>query len=113
MEQLLQTLPTKIYGFYERILLAIPETLFGMIRRMLSWLVVSRRAVTLQELEETLSITDHTLSLQAPAQIFMGVLLQACGSLLRHHKGTGVVSISHFTVKVRRSSSFLARDKWN
>lgn len=108
MDRCLQSLPTKLYEFYERTLLNIPPPLTIVIRRVLSWLVVARRALKLKELEEILSITENTSTLKNRVPIYMNRVLGACGSLLRHNTRNDVISISHFTVKV----SYPWVDRW-
>ena len=101
MDSCLQGLPTKLYEFYERTLINIPPPLTTVIRRVLCWLIVAKRALKLKELEEILSITEDTSTPETRVRISMGSILGPCGSLLRHNTRSGVVSIAHFTVKVR------------
>ncbi|KAF8135797.1 hypothetical protein EV363DRAFT_1294575 [Boletus edulis] len=100
----LHDLPTGLDETYERILLAIDmETLAGRLaQRALSWLVAALRPLRLSEIMEALSINLQTRTLDFDiGPMHSGALLDACGSLVTYTEKTGVIILSHFSVKVK------------
>ncbi|KAF8441584.1 hypothetical protein L210DRAFT_2081228 [Boletus edulis BED1] len=98
----LHDLPTGLDETYERILLAIDmETLAGRLaQRALSWLVAALRPLRLSEIMEALSINLQTRTLDFDiGPMHSGALLDACGSLVTYTDKTGVIILSHFSVK--------------
>ncbi|KAF8125621.1 hypothetical protein EV363DRAFT_1299128 [Boletus edulis] len=98
----LDSLPEGLDGTYERILLAIDmKRREGQLaRRALTWLVAALRPLQLSELIEGLSINLETRTLDLDfGPMHNGVLLDACGSLVIYNEKTGIIILSHFSVK--------------
>ncbi|KAF8135794.1 hypothetical protein EV363DRAFT_1551923, partial [Boletus edulis] len=98
----LHNLPMGLDETYERILLAIDmETLAGRLaQRALRWLVAALRPLRLSEIMEALSINLRTRTLDLDiGPMHSGALLDACGSLVTYTEKTGVIILSHFSVK--------------
>ena len=99
----LDNLPEGLDETYERILLAI-DTKYRegqLARRALTWLVAALRPLRISELMECLSIKLETRTLDSDSgPMHCGALLDACGSLVSYTEKTGIVILSHFSVKV-------------
>ena len=99
----LNNLPEGLDETYERILLAIdPKTREGQLAlRALIWLVAAIRPLRLDELVEGLSINLQTRTLDPDlGPMHSDALLDACGSLVTYTETTGIIILSHFSVKV-------------
>ncbi|KAF8550913.1 ankyrin [Imleria badia] len=98
----LNNLPEGLDETYERILVAININVREgqLAQRALVWLVASLRPLRLDELMEGLSINLHTRTMDLDSQpMHNGALLDACGSLVTYIERTGVIILSHFSVK--------------
>ncbi|KAF8125623.1 ankyrin repeat-containing domain protein [Boletus edulis] len=98
----LKSLPEGLDESYERTLLALGAMRREgwLARRALTWLVVALRPLRLSELIEGLSINLQTRSLDDDfGPMHNGALLDACGSLVTYNEKTGVIILSHFSVK--------------
>jgi len=99
----LYSLPTGLDETYERILRAIdPQSSDGKVAlRALVWLVATLRPLRLDEILEALSIDLQGRRLDREiAPVHGYALLDALGSLVAYNEETGVVNLSHFSVKV-------------
>ena len=99
----LNDLPEGLDETYERILLAIdPKAREGQLAlRALIWLVAAIRPLRLDELMEGLSINLQTRTLDPDlGPMHSDALLDACGSLVTYTEVTGIIILSHFSVKV-------------
>ena len=99
----IDSLPEGLDETYKRILLAIDAgTREGQLaKRALVWLVAAIRPLRLPELMEGLSIDLETRTLDYDVRpMHSGALLDACGSLVTHLEKTGIIILSHFSVKV-------------
>lgn len=99
----IDSLPEGLDETYKRILLAIDAgTREGQLaKRALVWLVAAIRPLRLPELMEGLSIDLETRTLDYDVgPMHSGALLDACGSLVTHLEKTGIIILSHFSVKV-------------
>jgi hypothetical protein len=98
-------LPGGLYETYDRILHSIPEDDVEFARMTLSWLVTSNKPIRLTELVEAMAVDvklkcldrDSTLNDEQD-------LLEICSSLVEYQERTGVISLSHHTVRVRPKS---------
>ena len=108
----LDSLPKGLDETYERILVAIDtETLAGQLaRRALVWLVAALRPMRLSEIMEGLSINLQTRMLESDiGPMHSGALLDACGSLVTYTEKTGIIILSHSSVKVNPAISLCLR----
>lgn len=99
----LNNLPEGLDETYERILRAIDtnDREGKLARRALTWLVAALRPLHLDELMEGLSINLRKRALDSDFRpMHNGALLDACGSLVTYIKQTGLIILSHFSVKV-------------
>lgn len=108
----LDDLPEGLDETYERILVAIDTN--GregqLAQRALVWLVASLRPLHLDELMEGLSINLRTRTLDSDIRpMHNGALLDACGSLVTYIEKTGLIILSHFSVKVSSDCSCVSR----
>ncbi|KAF9224620.1 ankyrin [Gyrodon lividus] len=98
----LRSLPIGLDETYERILLTIDGKEFQgkLVRRALFWLVAALRPLHLPDIIEALKIDLERRTLNEDiGPMSEIVFLDACGSLVTHNEETGVVSLSHFSVK--------------
>ncbi|KAF8838331.1 ankyrin [Paxillus ammoniavirescens] len=98
----LKSLPFGLDETYERILLKIDEKEFQgqLVRRALVWLVAALRPLHLSDIIEALKIDPKKRTLNddiGPMNEI--ILLDTCGSLVMHYEETGIVTLSHFSVK--------------
>ena len=108
----LDSLPKGLDETYERILVAIDtETLEGQLaQRALVWLVAALRPMRLSEIIEGLSINLQTRMLESDiGPMHSGALLDACGSLVTYTEKTGIIILSHSSVKVNTAISLYLR----
>ena len=99
----LDNLPEELVETYERILLAIDmkHREGQLARRALTWLVAALRPLRISELMEGLSIELETRILDPDfGPMHHGASLDACGSLVTYTEKTGIIILSHFSVKV-------------
>ena len=99
----LDSLPKGLNETYERILLAVDTgTSAGKLtRQALVWLVAALRPLRLSEIMEALSINLQTRTLDSDiGPMHSGALLDACGSLVTYTERTGIIILSHSSVKV-------------
>ena len=99
----LNNLPEGLDETYERILLGSDTNAREgqLAQRALVWLVAALRPLRLTELMEGLSINLRTRTLDSNfGPMHKGALLDACGSLVTHIERTGLIVLSHFSVKV-------------
>ncbi|KAI9568426.1 hypothetical protein HD554DRAFT_766586 [Boletus coccyginus] len=109
VHNVLHSLPEGLDGTYERILLTINmETTAGQLaRRALVWLVAALRRLRLAEIMEALSINLRTRTLDSDiGPMHKRVLLDACGSLVTYTERTGIVILSHSSVKEYLTGKF-------
>ena len=103
----LDNLPKGLNETYERILLAInTETSAGKLtQQALVWLVAALRPLRLSEIMEALSINLQTRTLDSDiGPMHSGAFLDACGSLVTYTERTGIVILSHSSVKVNTAN---------
>jgi hypothetical protein len=103
----LDSLPTGLDETYERILLAIDTgTSAGKLtQKALVWLVAALRPLRLPEIMEALSINLETRTLDSDiGPMHNGALLDACGSLVTYTERTGIIILSHSSVKVNAAN---------
>ena len=99
----LDTLPQGLDETYERILLAVDTgTSAGKLtQQALVWLVAALRPLRLSEIMEALSINLQTRTLDSDiGPMHNEALLDACGSLVTYTEKTGIIILSHSSVKV-------------
>jgi len=74
-------------------------------QRALIWLMAALRPLRLVEIMEALSINLRTRTLDADiGPMHRGALLDACGSLVTYTEKTGIIILSHASVKVNLTS---------
>jgi len=74
-------------------------------QRALIWLVAALRPLRLTEMMEALSINLRTRTLDSDiGPVHNGALLDACGSLVTYTEKTGIIILSHSSVKVDLAS---------
>ena len=103
VHNVLHSLPEGLDETYERILLAInmKTTAGELARRALIWLVAALRPLRLAEIMEALSINLQTRTLDSNiGPMHKEALLDACGSLVTYTERTGIIILSHSSVKV-------------
>ncbi|KAF9222209.1 hypothetical protein BS17DRAFT_809569 [Gyrodon lividus] len=93
IHEVLNTLPSTLYETYERILISIDKEEFDsrVVRRALTWLVTARRPLRLSQLAAALGCKGSTNTCRR--------FLDICGSLVSFNEQTGIVSLSHYSVK--------------
>ncbi|EIM89337.1 uncharacterized protein STEHIDRAFT_109549 [Stereum hirsutum FP-91666 SS1] len=97
----LDTLPKTLYETYDRILKHIDDQHFEYVHATLQWLAFSMRPVKLEEVVEVLAMDFDNVPLQfVPGYRFPEPreILTICSSLVTL-SGTGVLELSHFSVK--------------
>ena len=105
----LDSLPKGLNETYERILLAIDTgtSAGGLTKQALVWLVAALRPLRLSEIMEALSINLETRTLDSDiGPMHSGALLDACGSLVTYTERTGIIILSHSSVKVKVVNGF-------
>ena len=110
----LTTLPKDIYETYERILLKIVgegEEIASTAEKILTWLVGAMRPLELSELEEAIMIEPGMMKLNTSSRLIdPSDILTICGSLVEDfvdEDGLQIVRLSHYTVRVSMSHSYL------
>ncbi|KAF9237451.1 hypothetical protein BU15DRAFT_75996 [Melanogaster broomeanus] len=102
LREVLDTLPTTLYDTYDRMLCAIDKMEFGgrVARRALVWLVTTLHPLALSQLAEALTIScDNPASDSTIATMRETDLIDICGSLVSFDEQTGIISLSHYSVK--------------
>jgi hypothetical protein len=103
----LNDLPAGLYETYARILKAIDAEgieVSKIARKTLTWLVGSVRPTTLREVVEAIMIEPGERSLDGDLRVFEdSEILTICKSLVDYNRHDGIISLSHFTVKVTSS----------
>ncbi|KAI9462203.1 ankyrin repeat-containing domain protein [Boletus coccyginus] len=102
VREALASLPKGLDETYERILLTIDtETPRGQLaQRALIWLVAALRPLRLSEIMEGLSVDLRTRTLDFENRpLHNGFLLDACRSLVTYTERTGIIILSHSSVK--------------
>ena len=103
----LDSLPKGLNETYERILLTIDtETSAGKLtQQALVWLVAALRPLRLSEIMEALSINLQRRTLDSDiGPMHSGALLDACGTLVTYTERTGIIILSHSSVKVNAAN---------
>jgi hypothetical protein len=102
----LNNLPKDIHEVYERILLSIPEADMFIARESLFFLSVALRPLTIQELAEAavLEVSKPRIDKECRLPEPM-VLLEICQGLIDYDAATGVVTLSHSSVRAYITSS--------
>jgi len=101
IREVLQTMPKDLSESYDRILSRITgEQMQELVSRMLQWIAVSRRPLTVRELSESIGLSIDSLSWQ-PQTIIADVprLIRACGGLIQLDEDSQTVQFSHHTVR--------------
>ena len=107
IRRLLQEIPKDLCEYYDRILSQITgEHMHALVYRMLQWIAVSRRPLTVHELGESVGFPIKSLSWQ-PEMIIAGVprLIRACGGLVQLDENSQTVQFAHHTVRQYISST--------
>jgi hypothetical protein len=99
----LKSLPIGLDETYERILRTIDgnELQRTLVRHALVWLVAALRPLHLSDIMEALKVDLERRTLDddiVPTHEI--IFLDACSSLVTHGARTGIVTLSHFSVKV-------------
>ena len=98
----LKSLPKGLDETYNRILLAIDEFQSLFVRRTLTWLIVAMIPLTIEQVHEAVKIDSDLLGVdddRGPMDV--ACLMEACSSLVSLNRWTKILSLSHFSVKVR------------
>ncbi|KAF9233918.1 ankyrin repeat-containing domain protein [Melanogaster broomeanus] len=98
----LDTLPTGLFETYERILSTIEEKEFdgAVASRTLMWLVVALEPLTLSQLGEALKLELGCPTLNNDIAPMHDIdIMDICGSLLSYDEKSGIVVLSHYSVK--------------
>jgi hypothetical protein len=105
----LKSLPKGLYETYDRILQEIEEAgpdRRSIVERTLMWLVGALEPLTLSQLVEALSIEIGSTALNKRLSVMSPTdLLEICSSLVNFDQRTNIVTLSHYTVRVRYISS--------
>jgi hypothetical protein len=99
---LFKTPPAKVTELYTRAwskLCSEQNTLPELAKNVFQWVVCSQRPLTIQELEEAISITANQRSWKSPSiKLDLSRLCRMCGNLVKYDKVTETVSLAHHTV---------------
>ncbi|KAF5574265.1 ZDHHC-type palmitoyltransferase 6 [Fusarium pseudoanthophilum] len=102
----LNNLPKDIYEVYERILLSIPEADIVLARESLFFLSVALRPLAIQELAEAAVLEVHKPRIDKECRLPEPmVLLEICQGLIDYDAATGVVTLSHSSVRAYITSN--------
>ena len=99
----LDSLPEGLEETYRRILIAIDRRTEDscLVRRALMWLVAALRPMRLRELLEAVTIDPIRRVLDPGFILIKGLdFLEVSRSLVIHHNETGIITLSHMSVKV-------------
>ncbi|KAF9231979.1 hypothetical protein BU15DRAFT_81765 [Melanogaster broomeanus] len=111
LRYVLDTLPETLCKTYERMLSAIDKNEFSgrITRRALTWIVTARRPLKLSQLTEALAIyCDKPVQGSPTAIMHKTDILEICGSLVSYHEETGIITLSHYSVKEYLTSDDIA-----
>ncbi|KAF9232035.1 ankyrin repeat-containing domain protein [Melanogaster broomeanus] len=111
LQEAMETLPGTLYETYDRMLRAIDKKEFGgpIARRALMWLVTALGPLTLSQLAEALAINVDKPALDSTlAPMRKTGILEICGSFVSHDKETGIITLSHYSVKEFLTSNDIA-----
>ena len=98
----LNSLPADLGETYKRILLAVNPVNYPIARRALMWLVTALAPLTLSQLVEALKTEHDKFTLNDDLSVIDDTdIVKICGSLVTFDEKTGIISLSHFTVKVK------------
>jgi hypothetical protein len=105
----LANLPQDLFHTYKRILQRIMRKEDkNLAKHTLLWLVTAKRPLRLEEIVGALALRKNSTSLPSkPAILRDTELLEICGSLVTYDQATKIVTLSHFSVKVRPSGTNL------
>jgi hypothetical protein len=100
----LNNLPAGLYETYDRIIQAIKQrgpSDDRIARSCLLWLAGTFTPLTLDQLNEAMMIEVGRSSLNPDLEVMDPMdIVAACGSLVIYNEKTGVVALSHYSVKV-------------
>ncbi|KAG2751657.1 hypothetical protein P692DRAFT_20674847, partial [Suillus brevipes Sb2] len=103
IETALDNLPEGLYETYDRIILAIKQRgrSDNQIARCLLWLAGALSPLTLDQLNEAIMIEVGQSNLNPKRGVIDPMdIMTACRSLVTYDEKTGVVALSHYSVKV-------------
>lgn len=105
IEAALDNLPAGLYETYDRIIQAIKRggrSDYQIARSCLLWLVGTFTPLTLDQLNEAMMIKVGQSNLNPDLGVMDPMdIVAACGSLVTYNEKTQVVTLSHYSVKVR------------
>ncbi|KAH7132595.1 ankyrin repeat-containing domain protein [Dendryphion nanum] len=97
---LLEALPRKITDLYSFLLRRLSDEQAERAKRAFQWAIYSKRALTLGELEDALSIFTGQKSWQTPSfKLDTSRLARLCANLVTHDEANKTVSLAHHTVE--------------
>ena len=95
----LTSLPRGLYGTYNRILDGILPENVVFATRALRWLAHAMVPLSLVELVEAIAVEENSSSLDSLQKLFVPEdIFHICGSLVRHSKSTGMLSLAHSSI---------------
>jgi hypothetical protein len=101
----LKSLPKGLHETYDRILQEIEEAgpdRRSIVERTLMWLVAALEPLNLYQLVEALSIEIGCKTLNQKLSVISPTdLLEICSCLVSFDERTGIVTLSHYSVRVR------------
>ena len=101
VHEVLKSLPKGLDETYKRILLAIDEFQSPFVRRTLTWLIVAMEPLTIEQVHEAIKIELDPPGIDDDTgPMDVACLMEACSSLVSLNSWTGILSLSHFSVKV-------------
>jgi len=104
IEAALDNLPAGLYETYDRIVQAIKQrgpSDDQIARSCLLWLAGTFTPLTLDQLNEAMMIEVGQSNLNPDLDVMDPMdIVAACGSLVTYNEKTGVVALSHYSVKV-------------
>ena len=102
IQEVLKSLPKGLDETYNRILLAIDEFQSLFVRRALTWLIIALKPLTIEQVYEAVKIELDPPGVDDDnGPMDVACLLEACGSLVSLNEWTKILTLSHFSVKVR------------
>jgi hypothetical protein len=112
----LSTLPSTLDETYERILLNIDEQYKQEAQAALTWLVASRRVLTVEELAEAVSIETESEDLFDPSNRLFEPnticnVLSGLVSLVQNNRSSANIRLAHFSVEEYLVSDRLAKSR--
>ncbi|KAF9237444.1 hypothetical protein BU15DRAFT_63168 [Melanogaster broomeanus] len=102
LREVLETLPATLYETYDRMLRAIDKKEFGgrVARTALMWLVTALDSLTLSQIAEALAINVDEPALDSTfVPMHETGILEICGSFVSYNERTGIITLSHYSVK--------------